>query len=1327
MEGGRGVRTVVWAALRVALAAAVVTLMCGVALAASRTYTTDADFDEGVLVGVEHETVADQLQPSTRPAILPYIWLPNQGDGTVSKVDTRTGNELGRYRVSPHDSSLPSRTTVDQQGNCWVGCRQAGTVVKIGLYEAGQWLDRNGDGICQTSYDMNGDGDITGDELLPWGLDECVLYEVVLVAGYEGTYVPGTYIGPYDYEYWGTAPRGLAIDANNNLWAGTWTSQDTGYAKFFYIDSASGVIEKVVDVSAWGHHSYGATLDGNGVLWSSFTGGHVLWLDPSTDPPSVGTVEIGHGIYGVGIDYLGNLFVTGPADVASLTKIDVDTRTIEWDQQKPELVCCVRGVVATQDNDIWVANTTGNAVYRYDNDGNLKATIGPVGGPCGVAVDAANKIWIGDLNDEYIHRVDPATNTIELSKQIVGSGGHYTYSDMTGIVSWTITTKQGTWTATYDSGVAGSQWGTLSWHSDEPAGSGVFAEARSSENGLDWSGWEGVANAVPLVATPNGRYLQIKATLHAPNPAAAPVLYDLTVSTASTVGRMVSHSPFEEARSPWAAFAAGQANTWRRALTTDPLAHSGAYAMSAEVSGEGFTGLVMPLPAEPIGIAEVTLRAWAYVDARTVGDASTFFGLSFASGLGPTLDSVLPAVGWNVLSDADSQLQLFDVAQPTAAGVPQGGWHLVQLRYTTSSGRFGVWLDGSSVADVVLPAAAGSSPTYAALGAAGVGPTAQQHVYFDDVTLTLVSVPIPTQTRAFSLLDGAEQVVEGTEVPYELEYGNGYAVLEPGEIPGTLPQSIYVGLSLPAGYSLVEAIPAPARVAGQAVVWELPMPDLGQAGYISLTALTPTGLAAPLTDRMWAWATADPAAAGANPPDPPGISLPPDLVWGAPQDMLAQQVDLGPRPDLWVYKSGPTYAAPGDTITYSVTVGNSGTGAATDITVRDIMPDLLGDGDNIVGNIGELAPGETWTAGEPPSGELPWGVPGGTLVLNEAYVPTAPMEVVVDNNISTWITTVQSAQDPNRVVNSPRGVVDRNQLVSYLLLCKNEGAGNAYGVYATCALSSQLDASTLRITNPAVLRYDPATRTLVWEVGKLAPGQEAKASFTVRVAPGAKRARAIPEQGVVYFPSVPETTDTNVVFNVVRGTFPDVQWPYWATLAVELCCENGIVTGYGDGTYRPGVEVKRDQMAVFSARAVAGGDAKVPDGPPTPRFSDVDASYWAYKYIEYCVANYIVVGYAVDNTYRPGEKVNRGQMAAYVARAIYSPRGIPPDDLPGYVPPLTPSFPDVATDHPFYKHVEYVVGAGVVQGFGDGTYRTGELVKRDQMAVYVRRAFALPE
>ncbi|MFW9880723.1 MAG: hypothetical protein ACFFG0_47260, partial [Candidatus Thorarchaeota archaeon] len=222
-------------------------------LVTSRTYTVNADFDEGELIGVEYDTVPDQLQLSEEFVTLPFIWVPNN-EGTVSKVNTETGEELGRYWVSPFAGS-PSRTTVDLEGNCWVGNRDAGTVVKIGLYEYGEFIDRNGNGVCDTSTDSIP---------LPWGQDECVLYEVVLIPGHQGTYAPGTYPGPYDTNHWLTSPRSLAVDENNNLWTASYNP-----CHFYYINGETGQIDFSKTVTVPGHYAYGAVMDENQMLWST--------------------------------------------------------------------------------------------------------------------------------------------------------------------------------------------------------------------------------------------------------------------------------------------------------------------------------------------------------------------------------------------------------------------------------------------------------------------------------------------------------------------------------------------------------------------------------------------------------------------------------------------------------------------------------------------------------------------------------------------------------------------------------------------------------------------------------------------------------------------------------------------------------------------------------------------------------------------------------------------------------------------------------------------------------------------------------------------------
>ncbi len=247
----------------------------------------------------------------------------------------------------------------------------------------------------------------------------------------------------------------------------------------------------------------------------------------------------------------------------------------------------------------------------------------------------------------------------------------------------------------------------------------------------------------------------------------------------------------------------------------------------------------------------------------------------------------------------------------------------------------------------------------------------------------------------------------------------------------------------------------------------------------------------------------------------------------------------------------------------------------------------------------------------------------------------------------------------------------------------------------------------------------------------------------------------------VTFPDGSVVTHRNVAANqqiVIRDVpadrteepFDDIPLDFWAFEQVEGCVGAGIVAGYEDGTYRPTSSVDRATMAVYLARGLAGGDGSVPEGPGTASFVDVpntgygDAGtdpHWAYKYVEYAVDSSVVQGYAYDDPESPGEAiyryeptwtVTRDQMAVYMARAMVAPTG--EAALADYVPADPRNFPDVpntgygddGTD-PFwaYTHIEYCVEHEVVSGYDDGYYRPEWVVTRDQMAVYVARAFDL--
>ena len=181
----------------------------------TRTYTTSADFAEGTSINLT-DTPPDQLRLDDTTEAFEFIWIAASNRGTVVKIDTATGTVLGEFWSAPQNRAKdPSRTTVDHNGNVWVGNRAEtsgvggvakGSVLQIGLAENGQCVDRNGNGVIDTSTGL---GDIK-----PWpnaapspdndggvqtATDECIL-----------TYVRTN----------GVAIRQVSVDADNHVWVG---------------------------------------------------------------------------------------------------------------------------------------------------------------------------------------------------------------------------------------------------------------------------------------------------------------------------------------------------------------------------------------------------------------------------------------------------------------------------------------------------------------------------------------------------------------------------------------------------------------------------------------------------------------------------------------------------------------------------------------------------------------------------------------------------------------------------------------------------------------------------------------------------------------------------------------------------------------------------------------------------------------------------------------------------------------------------------------------------------------------------------------------------
>ena len=107
--------------------------------------------------------------------------------------------------------------------------------------------------------------------------------------------------------------------------------------------------------------------------------------------------------------------------------------------------------------------------------------------------------------------------------------------------------------------------------------------------------------------------------------------------------------------------------------------------------------------------------------------------------------------------------------------------------------------------------------------------------------------------------------------------------------------------------------------------------------------------------------------------------------------------------------------------------------------------------------------------------------------------------------------------------------------------------------------------------------------------------------------------------------------------------FPDVKKTDYFFKPVIWAVENGITTGYSDGTFKPQNVCTRAQTVTFLWR-MAG---KPKPNTKTNRFKDVKSNAYYYKATLWASEKNILAGYS-DGTFRPEGLCLRRQMVTFL-------------------------------------------------------------------------------
>jgi len=443
---------------------------------------------------------------------LSLIWIANSGEGTVSKLDTKTGKELGRY----YTCGDPSRTAVDLVGDVWVACRADGGVAKIRRHEL-VCTDKNGNGVIDTSRDLDGNGTISAEEMVPPGQDECVKFVVY----------PG-----------GGCQRAAGVDSENYAWIGEW-NQPT----LRRLHPDDGTVVQTIPIP---NNPYGLVVDSQNIIWVAGRGGsRLLRVDPTTGTTTAYESPLSPtDPYGINIDAKGRVWFANCC--GSHVAVRFDPISGQWAQAPTQ--GRPRGIAASLAGRVYVANDESCSVAVIDADTMQNMGQIELGGgryPVGMAVDFDGFIWAVNQGTSSATKIDPATNTI-VGEYPVGAAP-YTYSDMTGYTLHNFTAPQGYYQQVF--GLVGAlpgsvsadpnkiQWTSISVVADVPQGSHLEIEARSanSPQELGTVAWQGPAGPFPDKTFPFdasswnllGQYLEIRVWLVTDTLQTAPVVKKL--------------------------------------------------------------------------------------------------------------------------------------------------------------------------------------------------------------------------------------------------------------------------------------------------------------------------------------------------------------------------------------------------------------------------------------------------------------------------------------------------------------------------------------------------------------------------------------------------------------------------------------------------------------------------------------------------------------------------------------------------------------------------------------------------------------------------------
>lgn len=490
-----------------------------------------------------------------------YIWISQNGNGTISKVDTRTMKQVAAYVTKAGGGGDPSRTTVGLGGDAVVANRGGASATKI-AGDKTSCIDRNGNGKIDT---YESDQGLSTASPFWWQAnqmnspDECVLWStpltpgsLVRAAGFDGKLGVDGSLGTYVYlgEYTtrtivrldaktgavvkripvtdtsnnlSVCPYGLVLDRAGSVWTtNEWDSDSPGACGgLCKIDVNNG--DKVTcfkKPTGYYYSGYGITADARGYIYlaSYGNGGNsklFRFIPPDGTRPLVPAggyyeqVQVGMDLRGVGVDQNNQAFAA--VHNGGMAHIDA--------APEPNLP-------ATPPAGTNILPTTGMTLKKLLTSAN---GIGPT--TAGSAIDYDGKVWA--VSNGMAYKIDPLNGySVTTWRPFAGT---YTYSDMTGY-QLRNASRAGVYRQVFAGCAARTTWKQLSWNVSAPPGTQVTIRYRGALTVPElmtapWQGASGISpSPITLPMDTKAGYLEVELVMQTATSSITPILSGLSAT-----------------------------------------------------------------------------------------------------------------------------------------------------------------------------------------------------------------------------------------------------------------------------------------------------------------------------------------------------------------------------------------------------------------------------------------------------------------------------------------------------------------------------------------------------------------------------------------------------------------------------------------------------------------------------------------------------------------------------------------------------------------------------------------------------------------------------